>query len=98
MIRELREETRLKVPTGFLEGSIKAMQVFDYPYRSARGRTISHAFLIVLTGDHTGLPKVRGGDDARRAFWVPIGELEPERMFEDHWHIIRTMLPYASRD
>lgn len=98
MIRELREETRLKVPTGFLEGSIKAVQVFDYPYRSARGRTISHAFLIVLTGDRSGLPKVRGGDDARRAFWMPIGELEPERMFEDHWHIIRTMLPYASRD
>lgn len=98
MIRELREETRLKVPTGFLEGSIKAMQVFDYPYRSARGRTISHAFLVVLTGDQAGLPKVRGGDDARRAFWMPIGALDPERMFEDHWHIIRTMLPYASRD
>ncbi|WP_229743670.1 bifunctional nicotinamide-nucleotide adenylyltransferase/Nudix hydroxylase [Aliidongia dinghuensis] len=98
MIRELREETRLKVPSGFLEGSIKAVQVFDYPYRSARGRTISHAFLIVLTGDRAGLPKVRGGDDARRAFWLPIGELEPEQMFEDHWHIIRTMLPYASRD
>lgn len=98
MIRELREETRLKVPTGFLEGSIKAMQVFDYPYRSARGRTISHAFLIVLGGDTSGLPKVRGSDDARRAFWMPIGELVPEQMFEDHWHIIRTMLPYASRD
>ncbi|HEV2678592.1 MAG TPA: bifunctional nicotinamide-nucleotide adenylyltransferase/Nudix hydroxylase [Aliidongia sp.] len=97
MIRELREETRLKVPTGFLEGSVKATQVFDYPYRSARGRTISHAFLIVLTGDKSGLPKVRGSDDARRAVWMPIGDLEPERMFEDHWHIIRTMLPYASR-
>ncbi len=98
MIRELREETRLKVPAGFIEGSIKAAQVFDYPYRSARGRTITHAFLVVLADNQSGLPKVRGGDDAMRAFWMPIGALEPERMFEDHWHIIQTMLPYASRD
>jgi bifunctional NMN adenylyltransferase/nudix hydrolase len=97
MIRELREEARLKVPTGFLEGSIKATQVFDYPYRSARGRVITHAFLIVLAGDAAGLPKVRGGDDARHAFWLPIAALDPERMFEDHWHIIQTMLPYATR-
>ncbi len=97
MIRELREEARLKVPLGFLEGSIKANQVFDYPYRSARGRTITHAFLIVLAGDPAGLPKVRGGDDARHAFWLPIGSLDPERMFEDHYHIIQTMLPYATR-
>ncbi|HVJ53328.1 MAG TPA: bifunctional nicotinamide-nucleotide adenylyltransferase/Nudix hydroxylase [Aliidongia sp.] len=97
MIRELREEARLKVPTGFLEGSIKASQVFDYPYRSARGRTITHAFLIMLAGDTAGLPKVRGGDDARHAFWLPISALDPERMFEDHWHIIETMLSYASR-
>ncbi len=98
MIRELREETRIKVPAGLLEGSIKAVKVFDYPYRSARGRTITHAFLIVLAGDAAGLPRVRGSDDARRAFWVAIGELEPERMFEDHWHIIQTMLSYAPAD
>jgi bifunctional NMN adenylyltransferase/nudix hydrolase len=97
MIRELREEARLKVPAGFLEGSIRAMQMFDYPYRSARGRTITHAFLIMLAGDPAGLPKVRGGDDARRAFWLPIASVDPERMFEDHGHIIQTMLAYAAR-
>lgn len=98
MFRELREETNLNVAGAILEGSIKAVQVFDFPYRSVRGRTVTHAFVIVLPDDESGLPKVHGGDDARRAFWMPIGELESEQLFEDHWQIIQTMLSYASTD
>jgi len=90
VIRELREETRIKVPAPVLKGSISKTEVFDDPYRSARGRTITHAYLIEL---HDGkLPKVKGGDDAAKAFWVPFAEVRPEMMFEDHYHIIQAML------
>ena len=92
VIRELREETRIKVPAPVLAGSIVKEQVFDDPYRSARGRTITHAFLIELKADAAGLPKVKGGDDAQHAFWMPLGDLNPEKLFEDHFQIIKTML------
>ncbi len=87
-LRELREETRLKVPVPVLKGSIKASDVFDDPYRSVRGRTITHAFYIELNPDRV-LPKVKGGDDARHAMWVPLAELEPSNIFEDHYFIIQ---------
>ncbi len=90
-LRELKEETRIKVPVPVLNGSIIKQNVFDDPYRSARGRTITHAFLVHLPAD-TALPRVKGGDDARKAFWVPLAELEPQRMFEDHYFIIQDMV------
>lgn len=87
-IRELREETKLKVPEPVLRGSIMAQHVFDHPLRSTRGRTITHAFFIKLADGE--LPKVKGGDDARSAKWVPLAEFfdMEEVMFEDHAHII----------
>jgi bifunctional NMN adenylyltransferase/nudix hydrolase len=88
---ELREETRLKVPAPVLRGSIRERRVFDAPHRSERGRTITHAYLIELA-PAPELPKVKGGDDARHAFWLPLAQLEPERLFEDHYFIIQAML------
>ncbi|MGB4343828.1 MAG: bifunctional nicotinamide-nucleotide adenylyltransferase/Nudix hydroxylase [Moraxellaceae bacterium] len=90
-LRELREETRLKVPGPVLKGSIKSQQVFDDPHRSSRGRTITHAFYMELE-PAAELPKVKGGDDARHALWVPLADLDPVRMFEDHYFIIQEML------
>ena len=90
MIRELREETGIKVPAPVLRGSITKNQVFDDPHRSMRGRTITHAYLIELSGEK--LPKVKGGDDASKAFWLPFAQVKPEMMFEDHFHIIQAML------
>lgn len=90
VIRELREETRIKVPAPVLKGSITKTEVFDDPYRSARGRTITHAYLIELQGE--ALPKVKGSDDAAKAFWVAFADVRPEMMFEDHYHIIQAML------
>ncbi|WP_372396442.1 bifunctional nicotinamide-nucleotide adenylyltransferase/Nudix hydroxylase [Azospirillum sp. HJ39] len=92
MIRELREETRLKVPAGFLEGGIRASRIFDHPYRSSRGRTVTQAFLIQLKATEEGFPKVRGGGDAKSARWMPMAEIDPEHMFEDHFHIIQTLI------
>ncbi|MCO7226746.1 bifunctional nicotinamide-nucleotide adenylyltransferase/Nudix hydroxylase [Pleionea sp. CnH1-48] len=90
-IRELREETRLKVPEPVLKGSLSSQRVFDDPHRSARGRTITHAFHFELKANAT-LPKVRGSDDAEHAFWLPLSELEPGSLFEDHYFIIQSMI------
>lgn len=90
-LRELREETKLKVPTPVLRGSIKCAQVYDDPHRSARGRTITHVFYIELE-PKAELPRVKGGDDAKHAKWVPLSELDPRQMFEDHYFIIQDTL------
>lgn len=92
-IRELREETRIKVPVQVLKGSIKASKTFDAPNRSTRGRTITQAFFIDLgVGE---LPKIKKNrnpedldDDAEEAKWVQLKDVKQENMFEDHFHII----------
>lgn len=89
-IRELREETRIKVPAPVLRGSIKANRVFDDPHRSSRGRTITHAYLMDLAPD-VKLPQVKGSDDARVAKWWPLTDVDSEMMFEDHFSIIQSM-------
>lgn len=89
-IRELKEETKIKVPVPVLKGSIKSSKTFDAPNRSSRGRTITQAFHIDLgVGE---LPKVKGSDDAEKAFWVPFKDVKQEKMFEDHFFIIDNFL------
>lgn len=96
IFRELQEETGINVPQKLLRASLKKVEVFDAPDRSLRGRTITHAGLIVL--DEVKLPRVKGSDDAEKALWVPMskffnGEMD-FKMFEDHLSII-TKLIYA---
>lgn len=89
-IRELREETMIKVPAPVLRGSIVRSKVFDAIDRSPRGRIITHAFYIQLPDGE--LPKVKGSDDAEKARWVPIAEVKSEECFEDHYEIIQHFL------
>ena len=89
-IRELREETKIKVPDPVLRGSIVRSRVFDAVNRSPRGRIITHAFYIQLPDGE--LPKVKGSDDAEKARWVPIAEVLSEECFEDHFEIIQHFL------
>ncbi len=89
-IRELREETGIKVPAPVLRGNIKRSKVFDAIDRSPRGRIITHAFHIELPDGE--LPKVKGQDDADKARWVPIAEVKSEECFEDHYEIIQHFL------
>ncbi|RED49928.1 bifunctional nicotinamide-nucleotide adenylyltransferase/Nudix hydroxylase [Aestuariispira insulae] len=96
MLRELREETRLKVPAPVLKGNIQAVQTFDDPHRSARGRILTQAYLIKLPDGP--LPKVKGGDDAAHAAWLPLGSLKPREIFEDHYHIIQVMKSRLKED
>jgi bifunctional NMN adenylyltransferase/nudix hydrolase len=94
MIRELREETRIKIPEPVLRGSIIASEVFDDPNRSRRGRTITHAYLIHLKNEKK-LPHIKGSDDADKAIWVPIDALDSSTLFEDHYRIIKKMIKHV---
>lgn len=91
-IRELREETKIKVPAPVLKGSIKSSQVFDSPDRSLRGRTITHAFYIELPNGE--LPKVKGASDSANSKWVQVSEVVNMRaeLFEDHFQIICALI------
>lgn len=89
-IRELCEETNIKVPKDVLHNSIKDARVFSDPYRAARGRIITHSFHISLDPSMKQ-PRVDGGDDAKSAFWVPISEVDPSKVFEDHYFVMQNM-------
>ncbi len=97
-IRELREETRISDRHGEL--SAESLQthvreaetrVFDAPYRSARGRTVTHCFVIRLP-EADPLYTVTGSDDAEAAHWIPLGALNANDFFEDHYAIVQVML------
>ncbi len=97
MVRELREETRLKLPEKVIRGSVKAQERYDEPMRSTRGRTITEAFLVRLPAQ--SLPEVRGGSDANKAKWFTLAEFErmEDQLFEDHFHIVQDLLGRAKR-
>lgn len=98
VIRELREETGIKVAEPVLRGSMRAKEIFDDPKRSLRGRTVTVAYLFHLNEDYP-LPEIRGGSDAAKAEWYPIVELKnnSEKIFEDHLAIINTMVARLGR-
>jgi bifunctional NMN adenylyltransferase/nudix hydrolase len=85
-IREVVEETGLGISD--LAAYLRAQAVFDYPDRSLRGRTITHAFQFDLGIGQ--LPILRPGTDAAEALWMPLSEAlaQPEQFFEDHHAIV----------
>jgi bifunctional NMN adenylyltransferase/nudix hydrolase len=105
VIRELIEETQIDVPEAILKSSIVTQRTFDDPHRDQRGRVYTQAFLIDLDNElknrikkwgtsKSGLAKVKGGDDAAKAKWIPIAELNPLKMYGDHYHVINKMLSF----
>ena len=92
-LRELMEETSIKVPPSVLRGCIVNRKIFDDPHRSSRGRTITTTTHFDLDrSNEIKLPKIKGGDDAANAMWVNIADLDPHKMFEDHYFMICNML------
>lgn len=91
-IRELKEETKIKLPKAVLLGHIKDEKIFDAVDRSLRGRTITYAFLIELEAGQ--LPIVKGASDSEKSFWLPLNEAleNSELFFEDHYHILNYFL------
>lgn len=92
-IRELYEETKIDVPKPVLNGSIVSHEIFDHPERSLRGRTITCAYHFKLV-DREELPKIKGSDDAKKAFWVSFADIVKNRdkLFEDHGSILEKFI------
>lgn len=91
-VRELKEETRIKVPYDELMSSISSYKYFDHPQRSLRGRVITHAFVIDL--GYGALPSVKEGSDAKGAEWIPISDVMKmeDMLFSDHYDIIVNLI------
>ncbi len=95
-MRELKEETRIKLPPGLIAGSKVAENEFSHPQRSVRGRTVTHAYGFQL--NERELPRVKGGDDAAKAWWLELSEVEenPREFFEDHAQIIEYFMKHPA--
>lgn len=88
-IRELKEETGISLSKEDLKNFIVGEKDFDHPERSLRKRTITHVFCFDLGMGK--LHRVKGQDDADKAFWMPFNDVltNEHLFFEDHAHIIR---------
>jgi bifunctional NMN adenylyltransferase/nudix hydrolase len=91
-VRELYEEAGLDMPKGAMRSRMKERRVFDHPERSERGWVRTEAFVFELQ-DREKLEKLRSGSDAAQAAWVPITEVTPDAMFEDHFDILQALVP-----
>jgi len=91
-IRELKEETGIKIDSSTLKTLVKETKVFDHPDRDLRGRVITHAFCIKLPDGE--LPKVKGMDDADKAWWASIRDIQASesKFFADHFHVINSFV------
>lgn len=95
-LRELKEETSIKIQKEELRKHIVNVKVFSSPFRSLRGRTITHAHFIDLG---VGLlPEVKGGSDSAKSWWMPINEIleQEDQFFEDHFDIIQSFINQGS--
>lgn len=89
-IRELKEETNLRVPEKVLTGSIKNINMFDDPRRSIGIKRVSMAYYIEVLPDYDGnMPAVRPDSDAFEAKWISLDEVLSMNLFEDHLDIVR---------
>lgn len=91
-IRELFEETSLKLPEKVLKGSLKRSKIFDSPKRNEGIPRITNAFYFEIQPDmkngYPKLPKVKGTDDAVNAKWFSLAEVRHMVLFDDHADII----------
>ena len=102
VIRELQEETRIKLSERTLRKSVVNKDFFDDPERSLRGRTITFGYYFALDAVPEGLPKVKGSQqgntdpecDVTKARWVPLAEFKQmeNMMFEDHYYIFQKLV------
>lgn len=93
MLRELTEETNVRVPLKILEKNITKSQMFDSPDRGCGIPRNTMAFLIEIEPDSDGsLPRANGADDAMECQWVSINDvLNNYQLFDDHLDIVEVM-------
>jgi len=89
-IRELQEETNVRVPEKVLRGSIVKTELFDNPKRSFGIPRNSLAVYMRISPNPDGsLPRANGADDAMLCKWVPLTDaLNKVEMYDDHAAII----------
>lgn len=92
-IRELIEETGIKVPEKVLRGSIVAQKLFDQNNRSFGIPRTTLAVYIRVQPDPDGkLPKLKATDDASMADWFPLSfVLNKLALYDDHKDIISSL-------
>ncbi len=89
-LRELREETNIDLTDSEWRKYYRGQGTFDDPKRCSRGRTITQTFYFELD-ELPHRPEVISGDDAKRAFWLPLDQVKSNTMFEDHYAIIENL-------
>lgn len=102
-----REETGMKVPELVLRSSYVTTQWFSAPHRDPRGRVVSASSLFHLKpvppalmtdpkeiAKFLALPRVKAGDDAKRAFWMSTDKVKSAIMAFDHAIQWNRMLPF----
>jgi bifunctional NMN adenylyltransferase/nudix hydrolase len=91
MLRELKEETKVGLSKNVLRLAFRKMHTFFV--HTGRGTFNKHVGLFILN-DRAELPAVEADDDAKAgsAEFVPLGELDPTDMNEDHYWLILKMI------
>ncbi len=89
-IRELMEETNLRIPEKVLRKSVVQSKMFDDPRRSQGIPRNTYAYYFHIAPDADGLlPKANGTDDAKQAKWVMLDDVMNNYvLFDDHKAII----------
>ena len=89
-IRELQEETNVRIPEKVLRGSIVKTELFDSPKRSFGILRNTMAVYMRVNPDPDGsLPRANGADDAAECKWVSLTDaLNNLELYDDHAAII----------
>lgn len=92
-IRELMEETNVRIPEKVLRGSVVSSRLFDSPSRGQGIPRNTLAVHIKVSANADGsLPRANGMDDAIDSKWVLIADaMNNMNLFDDHGGIISTM-------
>jgi bifunctional NMN adenylyltransferase/nudix hydrolase len=89
-IRELIEETNVRVPEKVLRGSIIKTELFDDPSRSfGIPRNTLAVYMRISPNPDGSLPRANGADDAALCKWIPLADaLNNIEMYDDHKDIV----------
>lgn len=89
-IRELQEETNVRIPEKVLRGSIVKSELFDSPSRSfGIPRNTLAVYMRVNPNPDGTLPRANGADDAVECKWFPLTTiLNGMQIYDDHLAIV----------
>ncbi len=93
-VRELIEETNIRVPEKVIRGSIVNSKLYDDPTRGSGIPRVTMCVHFKIQPNADGsLPRANGADDAADCGWYPIREvMDHMHLFDDHLSIISSMI------